>query len=78
MTDTIEGIEYPEIFAYSVQHHPEAGPGPMIQDIYLKTLNNILKNLRKLQVNQSMGLIKNLKNQILSAGCPGFLTGKLI
>jgi len=25
---TIEGIEYPEISAYSVQHHPEAGPGP--------------------------------------------------
>ena len=26
--NTIEGIEYPEISAYSVQHHPEAGPGP--------------------------------------------------
>jgi carbamoyl-phosphate synthase small subunit len=25
---TIEGIEYPELYAYSVQHHPEAGPGP--------------------------------------------------
>ena len=26
--NTIEGIEYPELYAYSVQHHPEAGPGP--------------------------------------------------
>src|SRR4030066_522165 len=25
---TIEGIEYPEISALTVQHHPEAGPGP--------------------------------------------------
>ena len=25
---TIEGIKYPEIFAYSAQHHPEAAPGP--------------------------------------------------
>ncbi len=25
---TIEGIEYPEINALTVQHHPEAGPGP--------------------------------------------------
>ncbi len=26
--NTIEGIQYPGISAYSVQHHPEAGPGP--------------------------------------------------
>jgi carbamoyl-phosphate synthase small subunit len=26
--DTIEGIEYPEIKAFGIQHHPEAGPGP--------------------------------------------------
>jgi len=26
--NTIEGIEYPEIKALSIQHHPEAGPGP--------------------------------------------------
>lgn len=25
---TIEGIEYPDISAFTVQHHPEAGPGP--------------------------------------------------
>jgi len=27
--NTIEGIEYPEIYAYSVQHHPEVSPGPL-------------------------------------------------
>lgn len=26
--NTIEGIEYPDISAFTVQHHPEAGPGP--------------------------------------------------
>jgi len=25
---TIEGVEYPDISAFSVQHHPEASPGP--------------------------------------------------
>jgi carbamoyl-phosphate synthase small subunit len=25
---TVEGLEYPEIRARSVQFHPEAGPGP--------------------------------------------------
>jgi len=26
--NTIEGIEYPQVSAFTVQHHPEAGPGP--------------------------------------------------
>jgi carbamoyl-phosphate synthase small subunit len=27
--NTIEGIQYPEIYSYSVQHHPEVSPGPL-------------------------------------------------
>ena len=26
--ETVEGLEYPELWARSVQFHPEAGPGP--------------------------------------------------
>lgn len=42
--NTIEGIEYPDLAAFSVQHHPEAGPGPhdnsYIFDCFVKLIDN--------------------------------------
>jgi len=41
---TIEGIEYPGLYAYSVQHHPEVSPGPYdsryIFESFIKCIDN--------------------------------------
>jgi carbamoyl-phosphate synthase small subunit len=44
---TIEGIEYPEIFAYSVQHHPEAGPGPYDSRYIFKNFKEYIEKFKK-------------------------------
>ncbi|HEX7560629.1 MAG TPA: glutamine-hydrolyzing carbamoyl-phosphate synthase small subunit [Candidatus Humimicrobiaceae bacterium] len=44
---TIEGIEYPEIFAYSVQHHPEAGPGPHDSRYIFKNFKQYIEKFKK-------------------------------
>jgi len=44
---TIEGIEYPEIFAYSVQHHPEAGPGPYDSRYIFKNFKQYIEKFKK-------------------------------
>ena len=45
---TIEGIDYENISAYSVQHHPEGGPGPhdsrYIFKNFIKKIENFKKN----------------------------------
>jgi carbamoyl-phosphate synthase, small subunit len=48
--NTIEGIEYPEIFAYSVQHHPEAGPGPYDSRYIFKNFKHYIEKFKKQQV----------------------------
>jgi carbamoyl-phosphate synthase small subunit len=45
--NTIEGLEYPEIFAYSVQHHPEAAPGPYDSRYIFKNFKQYIENFRK-------------------------------
>jgi carbamoyl-phosphate synthase small subunit len=44
---TIEGIEYPEIFAYSVQHHPEAAPGPYDSRYIFKNFKQYIEKFKK-------------------------------
>ncbi len=44
---TIEGLEYPEIFAYSVQHHPEAGPGPYDSRYIFKNFKQYIEKFKK-------------------------------
>ena len=44
---TIEGIEYPEIFAYSVQHHPEAAPGPYDSRYIFKNFRQYIEKFKK-------------------------------
>lgn len=41
---TIEGIEYPEISAFTVQHHPEAGPGPHDSRYIFKRFTDLIEN----------------------------------
>lgn len=48
--NTIEGIEYPEIFAYSVQHHPEAGPGPYDSRYIFKNFRRYIEEFKKQQI----------------------------
>lgn len=45
--NTIEGIEYPDIYAYSVQHHPEAGPGPYDSRYIFSSFNNCIERFNK-------------------------------
>jgi carbamoyl-phosphate synthase small subunit len=45
--NTIEGIEYPDISAYSVQHHPEAGPGPYDSRYIFAGFNNYIDDFIK-------------------------------
>jgi len=45
--NTIEGIEYPEIYAYSVQHHPEAGPGPYDSRYIFDVFNNYIEKFNE-------------------------------
>jgi carbamoyl-phosphate synthase small subunit len=45
--NTIEGIEYPEIFAYSVQHHPEAAPGPYDSRYIFKNFKKYIEKFKK-------------------------------
>lgn len=42
--NTIEGIEYPEINAFTVQHHPEAGPGPHDSRYIFKKFVEMINN----------------------------------
>jgi carbamoyl-phosphate synthase small subunit len=44
---TIEGLEYPEIFAYSVQHHPEAAPGPYDSRYIFKNFKQYIEKFKK-------------------------------
>ncbi len=48
--NTIEGIEYPEVYAYSVQHHPEAGPGPYDSRYIFNFFNNYIEKFKKANV----------------------------
>ena len=41
--NTIEGIEYPEIKAFSIQHHPEAGPGPYDSRYIFKDFKELIE-----------------------------------
>jgi len=41
--DTIEGIEYPEINAFGIQHHPEAGPGPYDSRYIFKDFKELIE-----------------------------------
>ncbi|MCG9479738.1 MAG: glutamine-hydrolyzing carbamoyl-phosphate synthase small subunit [Actinomycetia bacterium] len=43
---TMEGIEYDDLSAYSVQHHPEAGPGPHDARYIFKRFINIIENFK--------------------------------
>ncbi len=43
---TIEGIEYPKIGSLSVQHHPEAGPGPHDSRYIFKKFKNYIDNFK--------------------------------
>ncbi len=45
---TIEGIEYPKISSYTVQHHPEAGPGPHDSRYIFKKFADIIENFNKI------------------------------
>jgi carbamoyl-phosphate synthase small subunit len=45
--DTIEGLKYPEIFAYSVQHHPEAAPGPYDSRYIFKNFKQYIEEFKK-------------------------------
>jgi len=41
--NTIEGIEYPEIKAFSIQHHPETGPGPYDSRYIFKDFKELIE-----------------------------------
>jgi carbamoyl-phosphate synthase small subunit len=41
---TIEGLEYPEISAFTVQHHPEAGPGPHDSRYIFNSFTELIDN----------------------------------
>ena len=45
--NTIEGLEYPEIFAYSVQHHPEAAPGPYDSRYIFKNFKQYIEKFKE-------------------------------
>lgn len=44
--NTIEGIQYPQISAYTVQHHPEAGPGPHDSRYIFKKFIELIDNFK--------------------------------
>jgi carbamoyl-phosphate synthase small subunit len=44
---TIEGLQYPEISAFTVQHHPEAGPGPHDSRYIFKCFAELIDNFKK-------------------------------
>jgi len=44
---TVEGIEYKDISAFSVQHHPEAGPGPHDSRYVFKKFINAIENFNQ-------------------------------
>jgi carbamoyl-phosphate synthase small subunit len=44
---TIEGLKYPEIFAYSVQHHPEAAPGPYDSRYIFNNFKQYIEEFKK-------------------------------
>jgi carbamoyl-phosphate synthase small subunit len=41
---TIEGIQYPEVSAFTVQHHPEAGPGPHDSRYIFNRFTELIEN----------------------------------
>lgn len=43
---TIEGIEYPDISAFTVQHHPEAGPGPHDSRYIFKRFTKLIDDFK--------------------------------
>ena len=45
---TIEGIEYPKVHSCTVQHHPEAGPGPHDSRYIFKKFADIIENFNKM------------------------------
>ena len=44
--ETIEGVEYPDISAFSVQHHPEASPGPHDSKYIFNKFIDIINNFK--------------------------------
>lgn len=44
---TIEGIAYPDLFAFSVQYHPEAAPGPHDSRYIFKEFVELIEDYRK-------------------------------
>jgi len=44
---TIEGIEYSQLGAFSVQHHPEAGPGPHDSRYIFKKFTAVIENFKQ-------------------------------
>ena len=45
--NTIEGIQYPEIYAYSVQHHPEVSPGPLDSRYIFESFHGYIDKFKK-------------------------------
>ncbi len=43
---TMEGVKYPKISAFTVQHHPEAGPGPHDSRYVFKWFTEIIDNYK--------------------------------
>ena len=44
--NTIEGLEYPQVSAFAVQHHPEAGPGPHDSRYIFKRFTELIDNFK--------------------------------
>lgn len=44
---TIEGLYYPEVSAFTVQHHPEAGPGPHDSRYIFSRFMELIDNFKK-------------------------------
>jgi len=44
---TIEGLYYPEVSAFTVQHHPEAGPGPHDSRYIFSRFTELIDNFKK-------------------------------
>jgi carbamoyl-phosphate synthase small subunit len=44
--NTIEGIEYSKLYIMTVQHHPEAGPGPYDSRYIFDNIKNLIEKFR--------------------------------
>ena len=45
--NTIEGVEYPDLYIYSVQYHPEVSPGPQDSRYIFDNFHTYIKNFKK-------------------------------